>query len=404
MLRSQSFLARLGYVTVFAAVGAYAPFLPVYYQSLGVGLGTIALLGALTAGAGLIGSPIWGATADRFRSSNLILPAAALVATGAAVLLAFVGWPVLVLVVVAFGLGTSGIGPVLDARALDAVGEDRHRYGRFRVWGSASFVVFAIAVGWLIERTGPRGIFLVAVPMLAITALIGLRLRPRGLAPSMPRLTGVLAIVRSPVLGPFLLAILLSYASSSAVNAYFSIYLGQIGAPDTVVGLAWAIGACAEVPLMIGFPILAKRFGVERLMVLGAACMVVRAIAVSVLPNAGLVASTMLLHGAGIAFLTIGGVTYVARYAPAGTAATAQGVLTATVYGLAMIVGPVVAGLLAGAVPLPQVFGIVSVGSICAVGALTWALSARVRGAPGGPGRPALETLPDPGPGTLPGL
>ena len=233
MLRSQSFLARLAYVTLFAAVGATAPFLPVYYQSLGIGLGVIPMLGALMAGAGLIGSPLWGAIADRFRSSNLVLPAAALLATAAAALLAFVGWPALVLVVCAFGLGISGIGPVLDARALEAVGEDRHRYGRFRVWGSASFVVAAIAVGWLIERTGPRGLFLVGVPMLAITALIGLRLRPRGLAPSMPRLTGVTAVVRSPVLGPFLLAILLSYASSSAVNAYFSIYLGQIGAPDT---------------------------------------------------------------------------------------------------------------------------------------------------------------------------
>ena len=136
-------------------------------------------------------------------------------------------------------------------------------------------------------------------------------------------------------------------------------------------------------------------------MVLGAACMVVRAIAVSVLPDPGLVTSTMLLHGAGFAFLTIGGVTYVARHAPVGTAATAQGVLTATVFGLAMIVGPAISGLLAGAFPLPEVFGIASVGSICAVGALTLALSARP---PGHARRSCLAPSPEPGPGTLPAL
>jgi MFS family permease len=128
--------------------------------------------------------------------------------------------------------------------------------------------------------------------------------------------------------------------------------------------------------------------------------MVVRAIALSVLTDPGLMASTMLLHGAGVALLTVGGVSYVSRHAPAGTAATAQGVLTATVFGLAMIVGPAISGLLAGAFPLPEVFGIASVGSISAVGALTLALSASLRGATGGP---ALGPSPDPGPGTLPG-
>jgi MFS transporter, PPP family, 3-phenylpropionic acid transporter len=375
VLRSQTFLARLAYVTVFAAVGATAPFLPVYYQSLGVGLGTIPMLGALMAGAGLIGSPLWGTIADRFRTSNLVLPAAALLASVAGVLLGVLGWPALILVIPLLGIGTSGIGPVLDARALEAVGEDRHRYGRFRVWGSASFVVVAIAVGWLIERTEVRSLFLVYVPMLLLTAVIGLGLRPRGLVPPMPRLSGVKAVVRSPVVGPFLLASLLSWASSSAVNAYFSIYLRQIGAPDTVIGFAWAIGAVVEVPLMIAFPLLARRFGVERLIVLGAACMVVRALVVSVVQDPLLVTGTMLLHGAGFAFLTIGGVTYVSRHAPKGTAATAQGVLTATAYSLASIIGPTIAGVLAGTFPLPEVFGMVSVGSIGAVGALAWALS-----------------------------
>ena len=401
MLRSPSFLARLAYVTLFTAVGATSPFLPVYYQSIGVSLGVIPMLGALMAGAGLVGSPLWGAIADRFRSSNLVLPTAVLVATAAGALLAVVGWPVLIPVVIVLGIGSSGIGPVLDARALEAVGEDRHRYGRFRVWGSAAYVVSAIGVGWLIERTGTRGLFLVYVPMLALTALVGLGLRPRGLVPPMPRFGGVAAVLRSPILAPFLLAILVTWASASAVNAYFSIYLGQIGAPDTVIGIAWAIGAVVEVPLMIAFPLLARRLGVERLIVLGGACMVLRALAVWVLRDPLLVTATMLLHGGGFALLTIGGVTYVARHAPAGAAATAQGVLTATAFSLAMIAGPTLSGILASRLSLPEVFGIAGIGSICGVGALTWALSARLRSTPGGAiHEPSVE----PGPGTLSGL
>lgn len=398
MFRSRSLLPRLAYVTWFTAIGASAPFLPIYYQSLGIGLSAIALLSALMAGTGLVGSPLWGAIADRFRTSNLVLPAATLLAAAAAALLAFVGWPWLIVVVVLLGIGSSGVGPVLDARALEAVGEDRHRFGRFRVWGSAAFVVSVIAVGWLIEWTGSRGLFVVFVPAVALTALIGMGMRPQGLTRPLPRLTGVVAVVRSPVIGPLLLALLLSWASSTAVNAYFSIYLGQVGAPDALIGIAWALGAIVEVPLMIAFPLLARRFGVERLIVLGAGCMVIRAMTVSVVHDPYLVAATMLLHGAGYALLTIGGVTYVARHAPAGTAATAQGVLTATAYSLATIIGPTIAGLLAGAFPLPEVFGIVSVGSICAVGALAWALAPSRRCTPPSP----VADL-EPGPGAMPG-
>lgn len=232
--RSQTVLARLAYVTLFAGVAATAPFLPIYFRSLGIGLGTIALLGALLAGAGLLGSPLWGAIADRLRSTNLVLPAAALMAALAGTLLAFAGWPALIAVVLLLGIGSSGVGPILDTRALETVGDDRHRYGRLRVWGSASFVATAIAVGWLIERTGPRGLFVIYVPMLVLTALVGLGLRPRGHAPALPRLEAVRAVVRSPVLRRFLPALLLCWASSSAVNAFFSIYLGEVGAPDTV--------------------------------------------------------------------------------------------------------------------------------------------------------------------------
>jgi MFS family permease len=50
----------------------------------------------------------------------------------------------------------------------------------------------------------------------------------------------------------------------------------------------------------------------------------------------------MALHGIGFALVLVGGVTYVARHAPPATAATAQGVLSATVFSVAMIIGPAI--------------------------------------------------------------
>ena len=74
--------------------------------------------------------------------------------------------------------------------------------------------------------------------------------------------------------------------------------------------------------LMVAFPRLAARVGVEALVVLGAAFLLLRALALLVVHDPVLVALTMTMHGAGFALLLVGGVTYVARHAPVGAAAT----------------------------------------------------------------------------------
>jgi PPP family 3-phenylpropionic acid transporter len=288
------------------------------------------------------------------------------------------------------------------------------------VWGSASFVVASIGVGALIERSAPGALFLVFVPALLITAAVGLALKPHGehhASAPLRRLDAIRTVVRNPVLGPFLLAVLISWAASYAINSYFSIYLEQIGAPATLIGIAWAVGACVEVPLMLLFPVLSRRYGIERLILVGALSLVVRAVLLTTLRDPLLVTATMALHGVAFALLTVGGVAFVAGHTVRGTAATAQGVLTATSYSLATVIGPTIAGICASFVSLPVVFAIA--GAVSVVGAVTLGRVLLGRAgppavAPGsaverfvaqGPAATAVpaEIIGEPGPGTLTG-
>src|SRR6266550_3902927 len=72
-LLSTGIRARLAYVSLYAAIGALYPYLPVYYRSLGLDLGAIGLLAAIFSAAGMVGSPLWGAAADRFGRSRVVL-------------------------------------------------------------------------------------------------------------------------------------------------------------------------------------------------------------------------------------------------------------------------------------------------------------------------------------------
>jgi PPP family 3-phenylpropionic acid transporter len=375
--------ARVAYVTFFAAIGAFAPYIPVYYQSLGLGLEAVGLLGALSAAAGLVGAPLWGAAADRFATSRLILPSAAGGAALAAALLGVVHGPLpVVLAVALLAVAMGGVTPILDARALETVTDDRNRYGRLRVWGSASFIVATVFTGWLVERAGIHALFIVLVSGLAATALVGLGLRSGDRIPSLPRLEGIRSVVRSPVLGPFLLAAILIWSAATAINGFFSIRLVEIGAPESLVGISWAFGALVEIPLMVAFPALGARFGAERLLLLGAGLFVVRAIAVTLVRDPLLVTLSMGLHGGAFALSLVGGVTYVSRHAPRGAAASAQGVFNGMSFGLAAILGPGLGGLLAPWLGLPGMFGVAALAGTAGVAALSLSLRSRGKEAP----------------------
>jgi PPP family 3-phenylpropionic acid transporter len=354
---SPAVAARLSYVAAFGAVGAFIPYLAVFYQDRGLDLGTIGLMTALGAAAGLVSAPIWGAIADRYAGSPLIIPVAALVTVAGAIGLALNDSivPMAVALVLASG-AFAGIAPALDARALETVGSDRNRYGGIRAWGSASFIVVVAFTGALVERAGITSMFAVYIAALLILAVVSLPLRGDAGAPRLPRLDAIGVVLRHPPLARFLPAILLVWSASMAINWYFSIHLIDLGAPGELVGSAWAIGALVEIPIMAAYPWLAGRVGSERLLVVGAGVFALRAVVLSLVGDPFLAAATMALHGVAFALVLVGGVTFVSRHAPEATAATAQGILAAVTYSVAWIVGPWVGSWVAEQFGVPAMF------------------------------------------------
>jgi PPP family 3-phenylpropionic acid transporter len=377
--------ASIVYVAFFAAIGAGFPYLPVYFRWIGLDLAAIGLVTAVAAATQLVAAPAWGALNDRFPGARATILVAGLLAATAAVALSMVrGLAPIVLAVFALYAALAGIGPILDARTLDMLGPDRLRYGRVRAWGSVSFVVFTLIVGVMIDRLGPPGLFPVYVTALVVTGFLSLALAPRRPSRSVSMRSGVSALLRQRSMAVFLVGALLAWMALAAVNAFFSIYIVSLGGSDLTVGLAWAVGATVEVPLMWFFPALAGRFGADRLLIAGAVTFAVRGAAAAIIRDpAGLVAISV-LEGFGYALFFTGGVTFVSRQAPPNLAATAQGVFSSVSGGLAVILGSLFGGLVAGAASIPGLFAIAATGSAMAAGVVWYAV------------RPGLAAMPAP--------
>jgi PPP family 3-phenylpropionic acid transporter len=357
---TQVFRAATAYIMLYAAVGAYSPFLQQYYQSLGIPLAEIGLLLAFTSAMALAAAPVWGAIHDHVPGSRLLIPFAATIGTTGAVGLAFAGpTPLLVVAAATWAVGMAGMSPMMDVRVLSMVGANRTRYGWIRACGSASFMVWAPIVGFLVDGGGAAALFLVMIPALVLAGVSSIALPPRPdsvRAPSIRKAPGT--VLRHRPIALFLIGSTVGWVALSAQNSFFSIYLRSLGAPSSMVGWTWAIAALMEVPAMFLFPWLARRFGVERLIVAGAAIVVLRLIANVTFTDPTMLLACALVQGAGFAMMLIGAVTFVSIQAPKGTAATAQGLFSAMTGSLAAIVGSGVGGLIAGMITIRGLYAV----------------------------------------------
>lgn len=368
--------ATLAYVGAFAAIGANFPYLPIHYRALGLDLAAIGLLSALWAGAALIAAPVWGSITDRFPRSRLVLPAAAMLAVAAAALLSQArDLPTIAGCVVLVAAATAGITPMLDARTLDLLGDDRGEYGRIRAWGSVSFVISTAVVGVAIQALDTQALFAAWIPSLALTALVALWLPPSRRSSAAGSIwSGASRVVRAPGLGPFLLASFALWTSIAAVSAFLSVRLYDLGTGAELVGGAWIIGSIVEIPIMFAFPRLAARFGAHRLLVAGAAFFAARNVLYAVAGVPAVLVLGASIEGVGYGLFFVASVGYVAELAPRGRVATAQGVLSAVTFGLASVTGSSLGGVVASTLTIPGLFAAAAALAIASVGGVVLAL------------------------------
>jgi MFS transporter, PPP family, 3-phenylpropionic acid transporter len=352
------------YVALFFAVGTFFPYLPVFYRSVGLSLESIGVVAALTGLVAVVAAPIWGNAVDRIHDARGPLLVAGLWGAGAALWLSVSRDPIAIVIAAAvLTAGTSGMGSMLDSRTIEIMGSSRDRYGRVRAWGSGAFVGGALAVGFILDRTGPSGLFLLYAPAIAIAGLLAWLLLGHRTGPSRRTVSigigrDLGGLVRDPGLLLLFVGLCTVWTAVSAVTTFVSVQLVQLGAGSEVIGLAFTPGALVEIPLMLAFPAIVKRTGPDRLLVLGAVAFAARAAGWALVSDPWLYVAIAPLGGVAYALFYVGTVTYVAQAVRPSVQATAQGVFTGTTFAVGGILGSVLGGQLAAALTIQGMFGV----------------------------------------------
>jgi PPP family 3-phenylpropionic acid transporter len=159
------------YFWQFAGGAFVAPFLVLYFQSLGFSGPQIGLLSGLSPLLTLVCAPVWIALADATRRHHLVLTltllAAGLIEFAFPYLRAFV--PVLFANLL-FCLFYAPVTPLADSAAMRYLAESPQKYGRLRLGGTLGFALAGPVAGLLVQSYGLRaafwgcaGLFLLAV-------------------------------------------------------------------------------------------------------------------------------------------------------------------------------------------------------------------------------------------------
>ena len=325
------FATRLAlvYSTGFGLVGTHLPFFPVWLKAVGVDAAWIGIITAVPAVTRFTVLPFVTSLAERRQA---LRGAIRVTAFATAIGLAIVGTqhlPVLILIAYAATccLWTPMV-PLIDAYALRGVTQYGLKYGPLRLWGSAAFVVGALACGQLLDVISARHLIWIIAGMATLGALTSLGLQPIGLSRTASASRhGAGALLRDPGFLAIILTSALIQSSHSAYYIFGSIAWQQEGFAGLTIASLWVLGVLAEIVVFA----LSPRFTLSpaTLVMIAALCAVARWVVTAQAPPIAILAVVQLLHGLTFGLTQVGTMGLMVHHVPPHIMARGQGFLAA---------------------------------------------------------------------------
>jgi PPP family 3-phenylpropionic acid transporter len=144
----------------------------------------------------------------------------------------------------------------------------------------------------------------------------------------------------------FLVVALIEMMSLGIFLNFLFLYLDDVGASRTIMGLTLMVARISEIPIFLYSRKLLERWDAQFLLALSMIFTVIRALAYVNMTAPWQVLFISLLHGPTFALMWTSGVAYANKIAPPGLGTTAQGVFGGTVMGLGSALGAFSGGFL----------------------------------------------------------
>jgi PPP family 3-phenylpropionic acid transporter len=328
---AKRFATRLAlfYGTLFGLVGTHLPFFPVWLKAIGIDASWIGIITAVPSLTRFTVLPFITGLAEKRQSLRGAIIATAFVSALGFGVIGTLHQPLAVFLVYAVTACLwTPMTPLTDAYALKGVSRYGLNYGPLRLWGSAAFVVGALACGLLVDVIAARHLIWVIVGVAGLGALVSLGLQPLDVPTAAPATSlSARALLRDHGFLAIIIAAALIAGSHAAYYTFASIAWQNAGLGGLTIAGLWALGVLAEIVVFA----LSPRFTLSpaTLVIIAALSAVARWLITAQEPPLAVLAVVQLAHGLTFGLTQIGTMGLMVRHVPGHVMARGQGYLTA---------------------------------------------------------------------------
>lgn len=369
------------YGASFMMLGIHLVFWPIWLESRGLNATDIGTILAAGIASKLIATPLIAHFADRLgQRKNIILALTSLS------FCSFLFFPftetyvaILALHLLFLSLWSPSM-PLMESLAMHGITTYGYDYGRIRLWGSVTFMIAAIGIGYLLKDRSTDFIYLSIVITLGLTVVSAFTLPDLRPPKSESKNLTLLLVIKDKRFMMFLIGTALIQSSHAVYYGFGSIHWKYNGISEDWIGLLWAIGVFAEILLFAYSSKIIARIGPARLIALAGIAGLIRwpltAMTVALLPLIGLQALHALTFGA----THLGAMHFIQSRIDPSLSATAQSLYSGIVMGGAMSLASLASGHLYQSY---QGAAFYAMGGMAAVGGLmVFVLRRKKNGAP----------------------
>lgn len=320
-------------------------YFPLYFQYKGLGNGQIGIAMGLGSFIAIFAQPFWGYVSDRKKTVKKVLAfimiAASLVSIPLYLSATFVQ---VMLLMIGFMFFFSAIGPLIESLIVNFTFEHQRNYGSIRLWGEVGVGTAALWLGFTIEKIG-IGILGWLFGGIVILSLISMFWLPDAKPNAVPVSKESLKKLLTDRTFLLFLGIILFIGIPHRMNdTFLPLYLKELGAQESAVGVAWLVATLSSVPTMAFIGILLRKRSELFFITLAAICYTLRWIIYSYAGDPFIITVAQAMHMLTFPVLLVSSVQFIHKIVPRELIATGQTVFTAIFFGFGGILGSSIGG------------------------------------------------------------
>ena len=359
------------YFLYYAAASSFIPFIVLFYQELKFSGAQIGLLTGIPPLITLFSAPFLAGIADAKRRHRFIMSLGIVTAVVATLIMQWMTvFSIILILVLLVNFFFAPVVSLADSATIAMLGDEKSMYGRIRLGGTIGWGVLAPIAGVLVDNFGLKIAFWSFSILMFINLLVSQKV-----VHDLPQQTveenhGIRFFLTSRRWITFLLSAFLGGLGVLTVTTYLYPHMAEMGASESLMGIASLIATVTEFPIFFFGNRLVKRFTSYGLFLLALAMMGVRSLLFAWVSEPFGILIVQAMGGTIFPAMWLAGVSYADEHAPAGLKSTAQGLLGSMTFGFGSAVGGFIGGVLlesVGGRGLFLVFGIIILAALALI-------------------------------------